>query len=307
MSARVIDGRAEASKLRERVREGVDVMRLEHGTAPGLAVVLVGNDAASRIYVRTKARRATEAGIRSFAFELAADTSEADVLALLDRLNARVDVDAILVQLPLPEHIDTERVIRAIDPGKDVDGFHPYNVGLLAAGHPSLVPCTPLGALRLLQTAVPSLRGLEAVIVGRSRIVGRPLAQLLLLEDCTVTLAHSATRGLAAVCRRADILAIAVGRPQYVGADAIKPGATVIDVGINRVASGAASRLVGDVDFEPAAQVAGAITPVPGGVGPMTVAVLLENTLRCARALRERTAVADPQTTPLALGGTSWL
>ena len=306
MPAHVIDGRVRARELRERVGEDVGALLRESGIVPGLAVILVGDDPASNVYVRTKARRAADVGIASFAFRLPADASQADLLALLERLNAREDVDAVLVQLPLPQHIDTERVLRAIDPAKDVDGFHPYNVGLLGAGRPSLVPCTPLGALRLMQTVVPSLRGLEAVIVGRSSIVGRPMAQLLLLEDCTVTLAHSATRDLAAVCRRADVLVIAVGRPHFVGAESIKPGALVIDVGINRVVNEAGSRLVGDVDFESALEVAGAITPVPGGVGPMTVAVLLENTLRCARARRGRGAVTPRNIAPLALGGTSW-
>jgi len=276
-----------------RVRDGVDALRREHGVVPGLAVVLVGNDPASSIYVRTKTRRALEAGIRSLTFDLPADASEAELLALLDQLNERDDVDAILVQLPLPKHVDTERVIRAIDPAKDVDGFHPENVGLLGAGHPSLVPCTPLGALHLIKTVRPSLRGLEAVVVGRSSIVGRPMAQLLLIEDCTVTLAHSRTRNLAAVCRRADVLVVAVGKPRFIGADAVEPGATVIDVGINRVSSDAGGGIVGDVDFEAVSQVAGAITPVPGGVGPMTIAMLIENTLRCAR-------------TRLHLGETPW-
>ena len=305
MSATVIDGRLLASRLRERVREGVRALQLEHAVVPGVAVVLVGNDPASQMYVRTKKRRAFEAGIASFAYDLPADTSQADVLALLRELNERRDVHAILVQLPLPEHIDATRIVRAIEPAKDVDGFHPENVGLLGAGRPSLVPCTPLGALRLIHTVRPSLRGLESVIVGRSNIVGKPMAQLLLLEDCTVTVAHSATRDLAAVTRRADVLVVAAGKPGFLGADAIKPGATVIDVGINRVARDGASRLEGDVDFLAASRVAGAITPVPGGVGPMTVAVLLDNTLRCA----QRQLAGNPerrQTASVALGGTAW-
>lgn len=290
---RLIDGTREAAKLRDGVREGVTALARERGVVPGLAVVLVGDNAASQVYVRTKTRRATEVGITSFEYLLAADTSEADLLALLATLNGRDDIHAILVQLPLPEHIKTERVLGAIDPAKDVDGFHPLNVGLLGIGHPAMVPCTPLGCLRLAQSVHPVLRGLEAVIVGRSTIVGRPAAQLFLGANCTTTLAHSATRDLPAVCRRADILVVAVGKPGFVTADWIKRGATIIDVGINRVAAGdGKSRLVGDVDFESVSQAAGAITPVPGGVGPMTVAILLENALRCARTKLGATSAA---------------
>lgn len=283
-AARIIDGAAEAAVVRERVREGATRLEREHGITPALAVVLVGDNPASRVYVRTKTRKAADAGIRSLGFELPAHASEHELLELLDELNRRDDVHGILVQLPLPPQIGAERVLRAIDPKKDVDGFHPYNAGLLALGKPALVPCTPKGCVLLAKTVHPSLRGLEAVIVGRSTIVGRPASQLFLIEDCTTTVTHSATRDIENVCRRADILVVAAGKPQMVGERWIKPGATVIDVGINRVGGdGGEMRIVGDVDFDSASRVAGAITPVPGGVGPMTVALLLENTLQCAR------------------------
>ena len=286
MSARaeIIDGAALADAVRARVREGVARLEREHGITPGLAVVLVGDNAASRVYVRTKSRRAHDVGIRSIGFDLPADTPERDLLALLADLNRRDDVDGILVQLPLPPQISTDRVIWAIDANKDVDGFHPYNAGLLALGKPSLVPCTPKGCVLLAKTVHPSLAGLEVTIVGRSTIVGRPAAQLFLLENCTVTVTHSATRNIEDVCRRADVLVVAAGKAKLVNERWIKPGATVIDVGINRVAAdGGVTRIVGDVDFTAASQTAGNITPVPGGVGPMTVALLLENTLQCAR------------------------
>jgi methylenetetrahydrofolate dehydrogenase (NADP+)/methenyltetrahydrofolate cyclohydrolase len=247
--------------------------------------VIVGDDPASHVYVRTKTKAAKDAGIRSIEYKLAVETPEAELLALLDELNARDDVHGILVQLPLPKHISADRIIYAIDPGKDVDGFHPVNAGLLALGKPALVPCTPRGCVMLAKTIHASLQGLETVIVGRSTIVGRPAAQLFLIEDCTTTVAHSRTRDIEAVCRRADLLVVAAGKPELVKENWIKPGATVIDVGVNRVVKdNGAIRIVGDVDFESASRVAGAITPVPGGVGPMTVALLLENTLQCARA-----------------------
>jgi methylenetetrahydrofolate dehydrogenase (NADP+)/methenyltetrahydrofolate cyclohydrolase len=280
----LIDGIAEAASIRQRVREGVAQLQLEYGVAPGLAVVLVGDDPASRIYVRTKTRHASEVGIVSFGYDLPGETTERELLALIENLNARDDVHGILVQLPLPRHIQTDRVLRAIEPTKDVDGFHPENVGLLGIGKPAMVPCTPKACILLAQTVHRVLRGLEVVIVGRSTLVGRPAAQLFLLQDCTTTLTHSATRNIDAVCRRADVLVVAAGKPELVNENWIKAGATVIDVGINRVAGeGGQGRVVGDVDFVSASRVAGAITPVPGGVGPMTVALLLENTLQCAR------------------------
>jgi methylenetetrahydrofolate dehydrogenase (NADP+)/methenyltetrahydrofolate cyclohydrolase len=288
MAARLIDGKREAQTLRARVAAEAAAFAARHGLPPGLAAVLVGEDPASQVYVGSKTRAAGEAGLRSFTHRLPAGVAEDELLALLARLNADETVHGILVQLPLPQHMKAERVLRTVDPPKDVDGFHPLNAGLLAIGEPALVPCTPAGCLRLIKTVASELRGLEAVVVGRSTIVGRPLAQLLLREDCTVTVAHSHTRDLPAVCRRADILVAAVGRPEMVKADWIRPGAIVIDVGINRIqAAGGKARVVGDVAFAEACEVAGAITPVPGGVGPMTVASLLANTLRCARLQRE--------------------
>lgn len=284
MSARIIDGKAEAAKLRARVAEEAAALKRDHGIVPGLAVVLVGDNPASEVYVRNKAAQTREAGMNSFEFRLPAETTEAALLALVAELNARADVHGILVQLPLPAHIAADKVLDAIAPEKDVDGFHPMNAGLLATGRAALAPCTPLGCVILAKTVHERLRGLNLVVVGRSTIVGRPAAQLFLKEDCTVTIAHSATKDLPAVCRGADILVVAVGRPLMVKGDWVKPGATVLDVGINRVEKPeGGTRLVGDVDFESAKTVAGAITPVPGGVGPMTIACLLANTLTCAR------------------------
>ena len=279
MSARIIDGKAAAAALREEVAKEVARFRVATGRAPGLVTVLVGEDPASAVYVRSKGRATLEAGMQSFEHKLPADTGEADLLALVDQLNADPAVDGILVQLPLPAHIDSNKVITRIDPGKDVDGFHPVNAGRLAIGLEGFVPCTPLGCLKLLRAELGDLTGKNAVVIGRSNIVGKPMAMLLLAESCTVTIAHSRTRDLPEVVRGADIVVAAVGRPQIVQADWLKPGCTVIDVGINRiVGEGGNSHLVGDVDFAAASQVAGAITPVPGGVGPMTIACLIRNT-----------------------------
>ncbi|MEJ2626870.1 MAG: bifunctional methylenetetrahydrofolate dehydrogenase/methenyltetrahydrofolate cyclohydrolase FolD [Pseudolabrys sp.] len=282
MSATIIDGKAIAADLRSRIATDVARVTKAHGHVPGIAVVLVGDNAASSVYVRSKTKAVAEAGMRAFDHKLPADTSEEDLLALIAKLNADENVNGILVQLPLPPQIDQNKIIFAIDPAKDVDGFHPINVGRLSSGLFSLVPCTPLGCVRLAKTVHSSLAGMEAVVVGRSNIVGKPVANLLLSENTTVTITHSKTRDLPAVCRRADLLVAAIGRPEMVRADWIKPGATVIDVGINRVpaADGGKPRIVGDVAFAEAAEVAGAITPVPGGVGPMTIACLLLNTLR---------------------------
>jgi methylenetetrahydrofolate dehydrogenase (NADP+)/methenyltetrahydrofolate cyclohydrolase len=286
VSAVRLDGRAFAARLRERVGEAVPAFAAAAGRAPGLAVVLVGEDPASAVYVRSKGRATTEAGMASFEHRLPDSISQDELLALVEQLNADDSVDGILVQLPLPAGIDDKAVIEAVDPAKDVDGFHPINAGRLAVGEEGLVPCTPLGCLMLLKDRLGDLSGLHAVVVGRSNIVGKPMAQLLLAENCTVTIAHSRTRDLPDVVRRADILVAAVGRAEMIPGDWLKPGATVIDVGINRVpAEGEGKgRLVGDVHFESAAGVAGAITPVPGGVGPMTIAVLLRNTLVAAHA-----------------------
>uniref|UniRef100_UPI0035AE6AF4 bifunctional methylenetetrahydrofolate dehydrogenase/methenyltetrahydrofolate cyclohydrolase FolD n=1 Tax=Paenirhodobacter enshiensis TaxID=1105367 RepID=UPI0035AE6AF4 len=288
MSARIIDGKAFAAGVRARVAEHVARLK-EQGIVPGLAVVLVGEDPASQVYVRNKGLQTVEAGMNSFEHKLPAETSEADLLALIAQLNADPAVHGILVQLPLPAHLNADLVINAISPVKDVDGFHISNVGLLGTGQKAMVPCTPLGCLMLLRDTLGSLSGLNAVVVGRSNIVGKPMAQLLLGDSCTVTIAHSRTKDLPEVCRRADIVVAAVGRPQMVKGDWIKPGATVIDVGINRIPAPEKGegkmRLVGDVDFASAVEVAGAITPVPGGVGPMTIACLLANTLTaCCRA-----------------------
>jgi methylenetetrahydrofolate dehydrogenase (NADP+)/methenyltetrahydrofolate cyclohydrolase len=287
MSVRVIDGKVIAAELRARIAGEVRRLTQQHDLVPGLAVVLVGQNPASEVYVRSKSSACVEAGMRSFDHRLPEAVSEAELLALIGRLNGDPAVHGILVQLPLPAHIDAHTVIAALDPGKDIDGFHPINAGKLAAGLPALVPCTPLGCVRLARTVHPGLAGLEAIVVGRSNIVGKPLAQLLLGENATVTIAHSKTRNLPAVCRRADLLFAAVGKAEMVKGEWIKPGATVIDVGINRVpGEGGKARLVGDVAFAQAKDVAGAITPVPGGVGPMTIACLLLNTLHaaCARA-----------------------
>jgi len=285
--ARIIDGKAIADGVRREVAEGVAAFKRRHGGVPGLAVVLVGEDAASKVYVGTKARQTVEAGMASFEHRLEATVGEADLLRLIGDLNRRPDVNGILVQLPLPRHIDAARVIEAIDPAKDVDGFHPINAGRIATGTGGLAPCTPTGCLILATSVQPKLEGLDAVVIGRSNIVGKPMAQLLLNENCTVTIAHSRTRDLPAVVRRADLVIAAVGRAEMVRGAWLKPGAIVIDVGIQRVPGVAGkTRLVGDVAFQEALEVASAVTPVPGGVGPMTVACLLQNTLRAAQAQR---------------------
>jgi methylenetetrahydrofolate dehydrogenase (NADP+)/methenyltetrahydrofolate cyclohydrolase len=285
MTATVIDGKAFAAKVRAQVAAHVAKLKEEQGLTPGLAVVLVGEDPASQVYVRNKGTQTVECGMASFEHKLPAETSEAELLDLIARLNADPAVHGILVQLPLPRHLDSDLVINAIDPAKDVDGFHISNVGLLGTGQKSMVPCTPLGCLMMLRDHHGSLAGMNAVVVGRSNIVGKPMAQLLLGDSCTVTIAHSRTRDLAAVCRGADILVAAVGRPEMIPGDWVKPGATVIDVGINRIERDGKQKLVGDVHYASAAEVAGAITPVPGGVGPMTIACLLANTLTaCCRA-----------------------
>ncbi|CUH39776.1 Bifunctional protein FolD protein [Jannaschia seosinensis] len=284
MTATIIDGKAFAATIRARVAEEVARVKAA-GVTPGLAVVLVGEDPASAVYVRNKGRQTLEAGMHSEEHRLDATASEAEVLDIVARLNADPAIHGILVQLPLPDHIDAGLVIDAIDPDKDVDGFHISNVGRLATGQKALVPCTPLGCLMMLRDHLGDLSGREAVVIGRSNIVGKPMAQLLLRDSATVTIAHSRTADLPAVVRRADIVVAAVGRPKMVTGDWIKPGATVIDVGINRVPNGEKNRLVGDCDFESCAAVAGAITPVPGGVGPMTIACLLANTVTaCCRA-----------------------
>ena len=287
MSATIIDGKSIAADLRARVTADVARLSAAHGFTPGIAVVLVGNNPASEVYVRTKTRQVVEAGMRSFDHRLAQTAGEDELLALIARLNADPAVHGILVQLPLPPQIDAQKVIAAIDPAKDVDGFHPLNAGRLARGLPGLVPCTPLACIILAKTVRPSLVGLDAVVIGRSNIVGKPLAQLLIAESATVTVAHSKTRDLPALCRGKDLLFAAMGRAELVKGDWIKPGATVIDVGINRITDARGkSRIVGDVAFGEARAVAGAITPVPGGVGPMTIACLLVNTLRAACAAR---------------------
>lgn len=285
MTAQIIDGKAFAATVREKVAGHVTRLKEENGITPGLAVVLVGEDPASQVYVRSKGKQTVEAGMNSFEHKLDADTSEADLLALVDQLNNDPAVHGILVQLPLPKHLNEDLVINSIAPEKDVDGFHISNVGLLGTGQKSMVPCTPLGSLMMLRDHHGSLSGLDAVVIGRSNIVGKPMAQLLLGDSCTVTIAHSRTKDLADVVRRADIVVAAVGRPEMVPGDWIKPGATVIDVGINRIERDGKNVLVGDVDFASAKEVAGAITPVPGGVGPMTIACLLANTVTaCCRA-----------------------
>ncbi|PZO67728.1 MAG: bifunctional methylenetetrahydrofolate dehydrogenase/methenyltetrahydrofolate cyclohydrolase FolD [Paracoccus denitrificans] len=288
MTADLIDGKAFAATLRARVADVVSTMKADHGITPGLAVVLVGEDPASSVYVRSKARMTVEAGMNSFQHLLPADASQEDLLSLLDRLNNDPAVNGILVQLPLPKHMDEAAVINAIDVAKDVDGFTVQNAGRLATGQAAMVPCTPLGCLMLLRDRFGSLAGLDAVVIGRSNIVGKPMAQLLLGDSATVTIAHSKTRDLPDLCRRADIIVAAVGRPHMVTGDWIKPGATIIDVGINRTDDG----LVGDVDFASAKGVAGAITPVPGGVGPMTIACLLANTVT---ATARANGLPDPE------------
>ncbi len=290
--AAIIDGQAVAARLRQSVAAAVAALRAAHGFVPGLAAIMVGDDPASQIYVRNKGRACTAAGLASFEHRLTADVSEPTVVELVKRLNDDDRVDGILLQLPLPAAIDPQRVLGAVAPEKDVDGFHPLNVGRLWVREPCLVPCTPQGCLILLETVHADMTGAEAVILGRSQIVGRPLAALLLAADCTVTIAHSKSRDVQAICRRADILIAASGQPAMVEADWIKPGATVIDVGTNRVVGpDGVAKLVGDVDFAGACQVAGAITPVPGGVGPMTIACLLRNTI--VAACRRR-GLADP-------------
>ena len=283
--AKRIDGKAFAQGLRERVGEAVSSLQRDHGLTPGLAVVLVGEDPASQVYVRNKGKQTLEAGMKSFEHKLPDTTSETELLGLIDQLNADPDVHGILVQLPLPDQIDSHAVINAINPDKDVDGFHLINVGRLSTGASGLVPCTQLGCLMLLKDELGDLSGKNAVVVGRSNIVGKPMAALLLAESCTVIIAHSRTQDLAGVCREADILVAAVGRPEMIPGDWVKPGATVIDVGINRIeGEEGKTRLVGDVDYASSEAVAGAITPVPGGVGPMTIACLLRNTVQAACA-----------------------
>ena len=285
MTAKIIDGKAIAQELRGNIANAAAELTKDHGIVPGLAVVLVGADPASEVYVRSKSKAVTDAGMRSFDHKLPADTSQDDLLALIKQLNDDKSVHGILVQLPLPSQIDSTLVLNSIDPNKDVDGFHPVNAGRLATGQRALVPCTPFGCVILAKKMHSSLSGLNAVVIGRSNIVGKPLAQLLLAENCTVTVAHSKTKDLPGVCREADLLFAAVGRPEMVKGDWIKPGATVIDVGINRVPGEAGkTRLVGDVDYKEALAVAGAVTPVPGGVGPMTIACVILNTLRAACA-----------------------
>jgi methylenetetrahydrofolate dehydrogenase (NADP+)/methenyltetrahydrofolate cyclohydrolase len=282
VTARIIDGKAIAAELRAAVGTETRQLIAERGLTPGLAVVLVGENPASKAYVGNKSKAVVEAGMRPFDHHLPDDVGEDALVALVKRLNVDPAVSGILVQLPLPPQIDVSRIIATVDPDKDVDGFHPLNAWRLASGLPGLAPCTPLGCIKLAKTVQASLAGLDAVVIGRSNIVGKPLAQLLLAENATVTIAHSRTRDLPALCRRADLLFAAIGRPEMVRGDWIKPGATVIDVGINRIADGGKSRLAGDVNFAEAAAVAGAVTPVPGGVGPMTIACLLVNTLRAA-------------------------
>jgi len=283
MAAEIIDGKAFAARVRGQVAEHVVRLKAEHAIIPGLAVVLVGEDPASQVYVRSKGKLTVEVGMHSVEHKLDVDTSEADLLALIDQLNADAAIHGILVQLPLPNHLNEDLVISSINPAKDVDGFHISNVGLLGTGQKSMVPCTPLGCLMMLRDHFGSLSGFDAVVIGRSNIVGKPMAQLLLGDSCTVTIAHSRTKDLADVVRRADIVVAAVGRAEMVPGDWIKPGAVVIDVGINRIPAPEKGegkmQLVGDVDYATCAEVAGAITPVPGGVGPMTIACLLVNTL----------------------------
>jgi methylenetetrahydrofolate dehydrogenase (NADP+)/methenyltetrahydrofolate cyclohydrolase len=288
MSAKIIDGKAIAAALRASVKAETHRLTAAHGIVPGLAVVLVGDNAASKTYVASKSRAVVEVGMRPLDYQLPAATGEAELLALVKALNSDPAVSGILVQLPLPPQINPARILNSIDPDKDVDGFHPLNAGRLMMGLPALVPCTPVACLKLIKTVHPALTGLDALVVGRSHIVGNPLSQILLNENATVTVAHTRTRNLPDYCRRADILCVAIGCAEFIRGDWIKPGATVIDVGINRVTDGnGKSRIVGDVNFAEAVEVAGAITPVPGGVGPMTIVCLLVNTLRAACAQAE--------------------
>ncbi|UFS75036.1 bifunctional methylenetetrahydrofolate dehydrogenase/methenyltetrahydrofolate cyclohydrolase FolD [Tardiphaga sp. 215_C5_N2_1] len=293
MTASIIDGKIIAAELRGRVAAEVARVKAEHGVTPGLAVVLVGSDPASEVYVRSKHKQTQEAGMASFEHKLPADVAQADLIALVQKLNADPTVHGILVQLPLPKGLDTDAVVNAIDPAKDVDGLHPINAGRLASGMPALSPCTPLGCIILTKSVHKSLEGMNAIVIGRSNLVGRPLVQLLLNENATVTIAHSKSRDLAKLCAQADLVYAAVGRPEMVRGDWIKPGATVIDVGINRLPGAEGkTRLVGDVAYQEALKTAGAITPVPGGVGQMTVACLLVNTLRAACAIHKLAAPA---------------
>ncbi|MBY0224533.1 MAG: bifunctional methylenetetrahydrofolate dehydrogenase/methenyltetrahydrofolate cyclohydrolase FolD [Hyphomicrobium sp.] len=284
MHPRVIDGKAVAAEVRAGVAKDVQALQASHGLTPGLAVVLVGEDPASKVYVKNKGEQTKEAGMNSWEYRLPAETSEADILAIVEKLNNDPAVNGILVQLPLPKHVNAERVLNTIDPNKDVDGFHPVNVGRLWIGERTLVPCTPTGSVILAKTVQPNLSGLNAVVIGRSNIVGKPVSALLLRENCTVTIAHSRTRNIENVVKGADLLIAAVGIPEMVRGDWLKPGAIVIDVGINRVPSAnGKTKLVGDCNYEDCARVAGAITPVPGGVGPMTIACLLQNTVEAAK------------------------
>ena len=285
MSAEIIDGKAFAANIRAEVAQACAKFREKTGVQPGLAVVLVGNDPASEVYVRNKGIQAKEAGFNSLEYRLPAETSQTELLAKVAELNADPQVHGILVQLPLPAHLDADAVLNAIAPDKDVDGFHPVNVGRLWTGNPVSIPCTPLGCALILKDRLGDLSGKRAIVIGRSNIVGKPMAALLLAANATVTIAHSRTADLAARCREADIVIAAVGKPELVRGDWLKPGATVLDVGINRITEGEKTRLVGDVHFASAVEVAGAITPVPGGIGPMTIACLLRNTLACAKAL----------------------
>ena len=282
MSATIIDGKIIAADLRAAVKAETQRLHAAHGIVPGLAVVLIGDDPASQSYVASKSRAVAEVGMRPFDHHLPAGVSETELVALVQKLNADPVVHGVLVQMPLPPQISTKCIVASIDPDKDVDGFHPLNAGRLVAGLPALAPCTPIACIKLIKTVRTSLSGCDALMVGRSHIVGNPLAQLLLKENATVTIAHTRSRDLPALCRRAEILCVAIGRAEYVRGDWIRPGSTVIDIGINRVTAGGKSRIVGDVNFAEALPVAGAITPVPGGVGPMTIACLLLNTLRAA-------------------------
>ena len=290
--AKIIDGKAFAEGLRARIAIAVAALKKDHNLTPGLAVVLVGEDPASKVYVANKAKQTVEVGMNSWEYKLPADTSEADLLALVKRLNEDSSVHGILVQMPVPKHIDSAKVLNTIDPAKDVDGFHVVNVGRLSTGQEALTACTPVGSVMLAKHALGSLEGLEAVVIGRSNIVGKPVAQLLLAENCTVTIAHSRSKDLPSIVRRADLVIAAVGRPEMVKGDWLKPGATVIDVGINRITRDGKNKLVGDCDFASCEKIAGHITPVPGGVGPMTIACLLYNTVKAASAIK---GVKTPQ------------
>ncbi len=284
--AKLIDGKAYAEALRGRIALAVASLKKDHGLTPGLAVVLVGEDPASKVYVANKAKQTVEVGMNSWEHKMPADTSEADLLAMVQKLNNDPSVHGILVQMPVPKHIDASKVLNTIDPAKDVDGFHVVNVGRLSTGQDALTACTPVGCVMLAKATLGKLDGLNAVVIGRSNIVGKPVAQLLLAENCTVTIAHSKSRDLPAIVRQADLVIAAVGRPEMVKGDWIKPGACVIDVGINRIERDGKNKLVGDCDFASCEKVAGSITPVPGGVGPMTIACLLHNTVKAACAIK---------------------